>query len=81
MHFTDSPLNWEINKEEVTASKECSITNEIYSVTVPNSNYTSWIEGEYAQKAFPQLTADQREFLISGTTPKEWSDMIQKWEE
>lgn len=26
------------------------------------------------QKAFPQLDADQREFLLSGATPEEWLD-------
>lgn len=28
------------------------------------------------QRAFPNLTPDQREFLISGTTPDEWDEMF-----
>ena len=26
------------------------------------------------QKAFPQLNPDQREFLLSGSTPQEWDE-------
>ena len=32
-----------------------------------------WEAGEgYIQDVFPHLSIDQREFLISGTTPEEW---------
>lgn len=30
--------------------------------------------GEHIQDLFPHLTADQREFLISGCTKEEWDD-------
>ena len=32
--------------------------------------------GSLMQGAFPFLTADEREFLISGTTPKEWAKIF-----
>ena len=32
--------------------------------------------GTLAQDAFPQLSADEREFYISGTTPEEWNAMF-----
>ena len=32
--------------------------------------------GTLAQDAFPQLSADEREFYISGTTPEEWNNMF-----
>jgi hypothetical protein len=62
--------------KQVTVSKECNITGEEYSVTVPVGNYIAWKEGEFAQNAFPDLTAEEREFLISGTTPDEWEDIF-----
>jgi hypothetical protein len=31
-----------------------------------------WCDGEYIQNVFPQLNADQREFLMTGITPEEW---------
>lgn len=29
--------------------------------------------GEFAQHVWPNLTSDEREFLISGITPTEWN--------
>ena len=33
-------------------------------------------QGELIQHAFPTLTPDQREFLLSGSTPQEWDAMM-----
>jgi hypothetical protein len=33
-----------------------------------------WRDGALIQKVFPNLSADQREFLISGITAEEWQD-------
>ena len=31
-------------------------------------------EKRFVQNAFPHLSADDREFLVSGITPEEWND-------
>lgn len=33
-------------------------------------------ERPYIQDFFPELNADEREFILSGITPQEWSDMF-----
>lgn len=33
-------------------------------------------QGEFIQKAFPHLSADQREFIKTGITPDEWRDRL-----
>ena len=38
-------------------------------------------QGELIQNAFPTLTPDQREFLLSGSTPEEWNAMFADSEE
>lgn len=38
-----------------------------------------WAEGKderLIQVAFPDLTEDQREFLVSGSTPEEWAELF-----
>ena len=35
----------------------------------------SWRAGELLQNAFPQLNADEREFIKTGITPSEWEDL------
>jgi hypothetical protein len=45
---------------------------------------TAWhqcLQGAYVQDAFPTLSAEEREFLISGTTPEAWAKMFPPEEE
>ena len=35
----------------------------------------AWWDGCLIQNAFPNLTASEREWLISGITDEEWSDL------
>lgn len=34
----------------------------------------AWHEGAFIQSVMPDLTADQREFIMTGTTPEEWNE-------
>lgn len=44
-------------------------------VTVEQLN--NWrASGELIQNAFPNLTADEREFLMTGITPDSWTDSL-----
>lgn len=35
-----------------------------------------WQSGALVQDAFPELTPDQREFIMSGATPEEWANIF-----
>lgn len=37
---------------------------------------SQWIGGTSIQDAMPELSADDREFLISGITPEEWDEKL-----
>jgi hypothetical protein len=37
---------------------------------------TDYARGELLQNAFPFLNPDEREFLLTGTTPEEWNAMF-----
>lgn len=61
----------------VTISKLCAVTGKLYSVTVSQPRYVGWLGGNnMIQDAFPELSSDDREFLISGSTPAEWDKMF-----
>lgn len=47
----------------ITRSIELPITDEQYS---------NWQKGRLIQLAMPNLTEDQREFILSGATAEEW---------
>jgi|DEB0MinimDraft_6_1074348.scaffolds.fasta_scaffold15691_8 hypothetical protein len=45
------------------------------------AQYTQYLSGTLAQLAFPHLSADDREFLITGITPEEWAEFVAAVEE
>lgn len=45
---------------------ECPFCGNQWSVEVFEKDYIAWQKGELAQKAFPYLSGDEREMLISG---------------
>lgn len=36
----------------------------------------TWKRGSLVQEAFPTLTKDEREFLMTGSTPEEWNEVF-----
>jgi len=42
------------------------------SLPITDQQLVNWEGGMLAQDAFPQLSADEREFIMTGITPEEW---------
>jgi hypothetical protein len=61
----------------VTLSGPCMMTMKEYSVTVPEVGYRQWATGNaLIQSALPDVSKEDREFLISGTSPEGWEMMF-----
>ncbi len=43
------------------------------------SDFIEWRDGELIQNVFPQLSADQREMLMTGITPEEQEEMMKEF--
>ena len=43
--------------------------------------YAMWEDGMLVQDAFPNLTPDEREFILTGLLPSEWEELLGKKEE
>lgn len=52
---------------------ECPFCHKTNEIKVRMDDFFRWQEGELAQNAFPYLSADEREMLISGVCPKCWA--------
>lgn len=50
----------------------CRFCSSDISVTVRTEALSRWDNGELIQDAMPELSADTREMLISGTCPRCW---------
>lgn len=55
----------------------CPCCGKEHIVRVKVSDYFDWqFEGLYIQEAFPYLSADEREMLMSGTCPDCWNKIF-----
>lgn len=62
--------------------RTCPFTGKLHEVDLPitEEQYKQWEMGEFVQDAFPNLTPDQREYIISGIYPGEWDKWMGKEE-
>jgi hypothetical protein len=70
-----------INYKEVCVITACPFCGHAHEVEVNEVDYWDWQDGELAQNAFPYLSADEREMLISGICPTCWDKMFGSDEE
>lgn len=64
-----------VNYKEVSVITVCPFCGKSNDVLVNENDYYDWKNGKLAQDAFPYLSADEREMLISGICPDCWNSM------
>tara|TARA_R110000772_G_scaffold247213_1_gene360986 strand:- start:347 stop:553 length:207 start_codon:yes stop_codon:yes gene_type:complete len=59
-------------------SKVSDMSNKMHTmdIDVTDEQLQDWREGTAIQDAMPNLTPDEREFIKTGITPKEWDEMF-----
>lgn len=60
----------------VTQRSPLTGKNNTMELQVTPEQIGIWQAGQLIQYAMPQLNADEREFLISGSTPDDWKTMF-----
>lgn len=65
-----------INYKEVSVITRCPFCGRGNKVEVNEIDYLDWDNGMHAQDAFPYLSAEEREMLISGICPTCWEKMF-----
>ena len=51
-------------------------TSRTIDLPITKEQLDRWKNGELIQVAMPNLTAEQREFIITGTSSKEWESLL-----
>ncbi len=64
-----------------TFTGPCVVTGKTVSVVVPADGLYAYRQGTHIQNAFPKMSADDREFLISGISGEGWSKTFADSEE
>lgn len=65
-----------INYKEVCVVTRCPMCGRGNEIEVNEIDYLDWDDGMHAQDAFPYLSAEEREMLISGICPICWGKMF-----
>jgi len=63
-------------EDAVYVGRECPFCGEYHEVLVSEADFVNWQGGELAQVAFPYLSGDEREILISGICSACWDKMF-----
>ena len=60
----------------ITRTSTLSGHTSSMDIDVTLEQVASWEQGELVQNAMPNLSAQEREFMMSGITPTEWDEMF-----
>lgn len=66
---------------KITRTSPISRLTRTLEIPVTNEQLEAWHEGALIQNAMPNLTADEREFIMTGITSEEWDAMFNQSEE
>lgn len=63
---------------KITRKSTLSGTTNTREIEVTFQQLTAWKNGLVIQRAMPNLSADDREFIMTGITPEEWEETFGK---
>lgn len=55
--------------------RQCPVCGVVQTLQVKEKDFLRWKSGARIQEAFPELSADEREILLSGVCPDCWERM------
>lgn len=59
----------------------CQVCGDTSEMELDAERVREWQEGGHIQTIFPELTANQRELMVSGTHPKCWEELFAEEDE
>lgn len=67
--------------KQIKLQNKCPFCGKVSEITCSEDGYKAWRNGTLAQEALPELSASEREVLISGICDDCWSEMSKLAEE
>jgi len=66
---------------KITRTSRISAETNVMEIDVTLEQIAEWEGGMLIQDAMPNITSDEREFIMTGITPQEWDSMmgIEEW--
>ena len=62
---------------KLTVTNRSSMTGKVNTkeLDITFAQFAAWHQGKLIQEVMPNLSADDREFLMTGITPDEWATL------
>jgi hypothetical protein len=57
---------------KITKTSPFSGLTNVMDINITQEQYLAWLDGTLIQNAMPNISADEREFIMTGITPEEW---------
>lgn len=61
---------------QITKTSQASGITRTLDLPITEQQLLEYVQGTKVQIAFPNLTADQREFIFTGITAEEWAELF-----
>ena len=61
---------------QIVRTSRISGNTNVMDIDITTDQFLSWINGSLIQDVMPDISADEREFIMTGTTPDEWDAMF-----
>ena len=61
---------------QIVRTSRISGNTNVMDIDITTDQFLSWIDGSLIQDVMPDISADEREFIMTGTTPDEWDAMF-----
>jgi hypothetical protein len=61
---------------QITRTSRLTGKTSVMDLNITQAQLDAWVDGDLVQNAMPQLSAEEREFLMTGITPAEWDSVF-----
>jgi|TARA_R110002012_G_scaffold173788_1_gene338582 hypothetical protein len=61
---------------KIIRTSRVSAETNVMEIDVTREQIAQWEGGMLIQDAMPNITSDEREFIMTGITPQEWDSMM-----
>jgi hypothetical protein len=61
---------------QITRTSRLTGKTSVMDLNITQVQLDAWVDGELVQNAMPQLSAEEREFLMTGITAAEWDSVF-----
>ena len=61
---------------QIVRTSRISGNTNVMDIDITTDQFLSWINGSLIQDGMPDISADEREFIMTGITPDEWDAMF-----